>query len=445
MNSGEIRQHFEEYYKELGFSPLPRAPMLHPSIPMSFVMSAGLVQIETSLANVANRPGDKFVLVQECFRHFDLDKVGTDGIHLSLFEMPGAFVFGPDGKAETVRWMWTLATSVLGIDKSRIWVSYFKGGNVLNDYLTGDEVTRKAWIGVGVPENRIVGLEAKDNYWIQGGGIDGREAPRKCGPNTELFYDKGVERACGTDCKPGCKCGRFVEFSNSLFICRELDSSGRLRPLADPFAETVIGTERVAMILQRVESVFETDSYQPIIDAIHGFARAPGLSESLVAASERVLADYLKALYFLVADGAPPPGKDGRERIIKLLIRGGITRQIVLGIESREFLPILIDCISQAVHPTLRAVPEVEKQFESYYSTEAQRFAKTVHHGRRQLVRLLEENAGHTLSGPQIIWLEKEQGLPHLLTAMMLQEKGLTFMEAGYREALEAWKQAARN
>ncbi len=445
MNSREIRRRFEDYYEGLGFYPLARAPMLHPSIPMSFVMSAGLVQIETSLTQVAERPSDKFVLVQECFRHFDLDRVGTDGIHLSLFEMPGAFVFSPDGKEETVKRMWTLVTGILGIDESRIWVSYFRGGKVLNDCLADDEETRNTWIKVGVPEHHVIGLGARDNYWVQGGGIEGRESPRKCGSNTELFYDRGVERACGADCRPGCRCGRFVEFSNSLFICRELDSSGCLHPLADPFAETVIGTERVAMILQGVESVFETDSYQPIIDAIHGFMRTSGLSESLVTVGERVIADYLKALYFLVADGAPPPGKDGRERIIKLLIRGIITRQIVLGIESREFLPILIDCISQGVHSTLRTVPEVKLQLESYYSAEAQRFAKTVHHGRRQLMRLLEENAGHTLSGPQIVWLEKEQGLPHLLTAMMLQEKDLAFAEAGYREALEAWKQTTRD
>jgi len=362
MNASEIRRRFVDYYEGMGFQPLPRAPMLHPSIPMSFVMSAGLVQVETSLARAEERPGDQFVLVQECFRHFDLDKVGTDGIHLSLFEMPGAFVFGPNGKADTVQRMWALATSVLGIDKSRIWVSYFNGGEVLGDYLPGDEVTRQAWIKVGMPENRIVGL-VDDNYWVQGGGIDGVETPRKAGPNTELFYDRGPERACGPDCRPGCKCGRFVEFSNSLFICREQDSQGgSMRPMAEPFAETVIGTERVAMILQGARSVFDIDSYRPSIDAIHSFVHAPNLPEPLVVDSERVIADYLKALYVLVADGAPPPGKNGRERIVKLLVRGIVTRQIILGIQLHEFIPTLVDCISQAFHGSVRALPEDKQQ-----------------------------------------------------------------------------------
>ncbi len=446
MNASAIRRRFVGYYEGLGFHPLPRAPMLHPSIPMSYVMSAGLVQIETSLARVDERPGDQFVLVQECFRHFDLDKVGTDGTHLSLFEMPGAFVFGPNGKAETIRRMWTLATSVLGIDQSRIWVSYFEGGAVLGEHLPGDGVTRRAWIEVGVPGDHVIGLGPDDNYWVQGGGIDGMETPRKAGPNTELFYDLGAEKACGPACRPGCKCGRFVEFSNSLFISRELDPQSRsLRQMAEPFAETVIGTERVAMISQGAASVFETDAYRPLVDTIHGFVRASHMPESLVRASEHVIADYSKALYTLVADGAPPPGKNGRERIVKLLIRGIVTRQIVLGIESGEFLPGVMGCISRTVHRSLRATPEDEKRLMTYFLGESQRFMRTVVRGRRQLDRFLSDNGGHTLTGSQILFLEKRKGLPHVLTAMMLREKGLAFAEAEYQAELDAWRQARRN
>lgn len=392
------------------------------------------------------KSSDQFVLVQECFRHFDLDKVGTDGIHLSLFEMPAAFVFGPNGRAEIIRQIWTVTTSVLGVGRSRIWVSYFKGGKVLDDYLPSDEATRQAWIEAGVPENRVIGLGTGENYWVQGGGIDGMETPRRAGPHTELFYDRGIERACGSDCELGCKCGRFVEFSNTLFICRELDPrNGSLRPVAEPFAETVIGTERVAMILQGAQSVFEINSYRPLTDAIHSFVHTPGLPEPLVTASERVIADYVKALYFLIADGAPPPGKDGRERIIKLLIRGVITRQIILGIESKVWLTTLIDCLSQTNHSTLRVTPEDKERLVSYFSSESQRFSKTIERGRRQLERFLRENDGHTLSGPQIIFLEKKRGLPHLLTAVMLREKGLAFAEAEYREVLEVWGQKPHN
>ncbi len=446
MKAAEIRQRFVAYYKNLDFRLLPRAPMLHPSIPMSFVMSAGLVQVETSLTRAEDRDGDRFVLVQECFRHFDLDRIGTNDLHLSLFEMPGAFVFGPNGKADTIQRMWTLATSILGIDERRIWASYFEGGKVLNEHLRSDEASRRAWINVGVPEDRIVGLGAEDNYWVQGGGINGRETARKAGPNTELFYDRGVELACGPDCRPGCRCGRFIEFSNSLFICREQDiRSGELRPMAEPFAETVIGTERVEMILQGSSSVFDTASYRLIIEAIDNFIYAPSATELLITESKRVVADHLKALYVLVADGAPPPGKNGRERIIKLLIRGIVTRQILLGIQSREFLPTIIDCISQTVHKSVQASLQDKKRLIAYFSSESERFLKTVQRGRNQLERFLEGNDGRTLSGAQIVFLEKRKGLPHLLTEMILRKKGLAFVEVEYLEALEVWKRQSHN
>ena len=355
--------------------------MLDPSIPMSFVMSAGLVQVETSLARSEQRDGNQFVLVQECFRHFDLDRVGTDDIHLSLFEMPGAFVFGPDGKSGTVQRMWALATSVLGIEKDSIWVSYFKGGKVLENDLPEDLTTRQAWLDVGIPGNRIVGLGPDNNYWVQGRGIKDIETSRKCGPNTELFYDRGREKSCGQDCKPGCKCGRFVEFSNSLFICSQIgESANSFQLLDNPFTETVIGSERVAMIRQNTNSVFETEEYKPLLEIIHSFVNEENLQALFPTSYEQIIADHMKALYFLVADGAPPPGKDGRSRIIKMLIRRVITQQIVLSIYSKNFLPEIINCISQLTPENVQD-SWIKEKLASYFSSEHARFSKTIKRG----------------------------------------------------------------
>ena len=294
----EIRRLFTEYFEEMGYQSLPRAPMMDPSIPMSFVMSAGLVQVENSLAKSLKRDGDRYVLVQECFRHFDLEKVGTDDIHLSLFEMPGAFIFGPDGKSGTVGRMWALATSVLGLDKEHIWATYFNGGKVADEYLSEDTVTKKAWLETGIPDGHIVGLGTDNNYWIQGRGISDIGDLRKCGPNTELFYDQGIQKSCGNNCMPGCKCGRFVEFSNSLFINSEIKWNGKsIQPLDDPFTETVIGTERIAMIHQGSQSVFEIDSIKPLITILHQHIRKTIPSETLIA-HERVVIDHLRGLVF---------------------------------------------------------------------------------------------------------------------------------------------------
>ena len=442
MQCAEIRQKFVEYYEKLGFQFLPRAPMMHPSIPMSFVMSAGLVQVETSLANTKDRSGNQFVLVQDCFRHFDLERIGTDNIHLSLFEMPGAFVFDVNGRQTTIRRMWNLATEVLGIDPQRIWVSYFGGDQIGGQELPRDELTYHAWREVGVPAERLVGL-GRDNYWMQGGGMQHTtSAFRKCGPNTELFYDLGQEKVCSSTCRPGCRCGRFVEFSNSLFISSNFHpETHELLPIDDPFTETVIGTERVAMILQKVPSVFDIDSYRSIIDMIHQFVTPDGLPDPLIRESERVIADHLRALYVLVADGAPPPGKNGRKRIMKLLIRAIITRQIVLGVRSEKSFPKLIESVLKIIDNNSQPL-QIEKKLKEYFDNESHRFQKTIEQGKREFERMLGKNQRQTLSGSQILSLEKEYGLPRPLICDLLRQKNLKFLDTEYERTLFSLKQS---
>jgi alanyl-tRNA synthetase len=355
--------------------------------------------------------------------------VGTDDIHLSLFEMPGAFVFGPNGKSSTVQKMWHLATEVLGIDGERIWVSYFRGGEVAGSHIEEDVVTRQAWTKTGVQKDHIIGLGAEHNYWIQGKGIEDTSITRKCGPNTELFYDRGGDRACGEDCRPGCRCGRFIEFSNSLFICSELGrNNGRIQPLENPFTETVIGAERVNMILCKNSAVFEIEEFRPIISKIHSLASAGKLHGTLVAASERVIADHLRGLFYLIAGGAPPPGKNGRERIVKVLIRRVITRLIVLGIDIEKAMPVLVASTGESI-TNIENKQAVSATLIEYFFSEFTRFQGTLSRGRHQLLKLVKKNNGNTLSESQIGWLEKKWGVPSLLTSFFLREQGLGHVE----------------
>jgi alanyl-tRNA synthetase len=440
MLTSEIRREFINFFEKEGYRLLPRASLLDESIPMSFVMSAGLVQVERSLARDSNRNGERFMLVQDCFRHFDLDKVGKDDVHLSMFEMPGVFMFGPIDKADTIRRMWQLATSVLGINKDRLWASYFKGGIVMDNDVPGDEIARQAWLEMGLPEERIAGLGPRDNFWLQGKGFNGGDIIRKSGPNTELFYDLGVQRSCSPVCGPGCRCGRFLEFSNSLFICYEIaPDCERLKRLRDPFSETVIGIERVAMILQEKESVFEIDSYQSVLNVIRQYINVDDVNRPWVQESERVLADYLKALYMLVADAAPPPGKNGRERIVKQLIRGVLTRQLLLGIVCDEFIPDVLACLAQGIDES-RKDPRINEQVLDYFSTQRDKFLSTVERGYLALEKSLQENNGQTLSGQQILHLEKNIGIPRLLVERELRRKRLSYNRAAYEDALAHWK-----
>ena len=420
MECAEIRRRFIEHYRQQGFQLLPRAPMLHPSIPMSFVMSAGLVQVETSLEATKHLAGNKFTLVQDCFRHFDLERVGTDNTHLSLFEMPAAFVFGENARQTVLPRIWDFVTNEVGIDPARIWVSYFAGGDVEGHHIPRDVSTYQTWREIGVHDSRLVGLGRPHNYWVQGGGVehDDGSGLKKCGANTELFYDMGAEQACGAACQPGCGCGRFVEFSNSLFVSHHLNpQTNTLTPMDEPFTETVIGNERVAMIAQGAVSVFDTAQYRPMIEAIRQSVTRADLPEALIQESVRVIVDHVRALSVLVADGAPAPGKDGRARIIKLLLRRILTRQMMLDISlTAEILAALRQQLSfchgkKDEQPTSATF----EMIRSFLETEGERFVKTVARGKRELERMLNENQGKFLSHEQMFILEKKWGLPIVL------------------------------
>lgn len=421
MSAQTIRELFVNYYGKMGFQLLPSAPIIDPSIPMSFVMSAGLIQVEKSLAKLEASNTDQYVLVQKCFRHFDLEKVGTDDYHLSMFEMPGAFIFGKDGRLRTISKMWELATSVLNLSKENLWVTYFIGDNVLNNSLPADLETRKIWLDVGVQKDKLIGLSASNNYWMQGKGIEDRSIIRKCGPNTELFYDRGEHKACSIKCAPGCTCGRFIEFSNSLFIEAFVSENDTIYPLKDPFNETVIGVERVNMIKENTDSIFETKEFTPILRLIREFADPKyEITQAITTSSERIVADHLRALFFLVANGAPPPGKNGRERIVKLLIRRIAASLIVLGIESKDFIPTATNYFaryfsSETPHSLLT------EKLNIYYFDESERFARTINRALIQLSRLVKEGRSNSLTESEFLDLQENWGLPKILTSLFLQ------------------------
>jgi len=438
INSFEVGERFVRHYQNMGFELLPSAPLLDPSIPMTFVMSAGLVQVETALDQLGHSNGDSYVLRQKCFRHFDLDSVGKSNVHLSLFEMPGAFTFGLDGKAATIQQMWTLVTQALEIAPERLWVTYFAGGMKGDHQFPADVETYQAWQRIGLPEEKIVALGPGDNFWMQGGGIDGQEPNRKCGPNTELFFDRGESWRCSAECRPGCRCGRFIEFANSLFIFAEVDEeTGTFQLMARPFNETVIGTERVAMILQGKPSVFEIDCLQPLVDKVQFFCN--GLEPNdLTERAKQIISDYIRALLFLVTDGAPPPGKGGRQRIVKLLIRGALTQQRILGISDSAFLPGLLDTIIATHSEQYPELAGGRQSLLDYFAAERVRFEETLQRGYRQLERMIQANQ-RAPSGDQIVDLVKRHGIPLPLIEAALCQRGLAFQERAYQNALAKW------
>ena len=442
MRSFDIGQRFLRYYQGDGFKPLSGTSLLDPSVPMTFVMSAGLGQIE-ELAEQGSQKGNRYVLLQKCFRHFDLDKIGKSNVHLSLFEMPGAFSFGQDSREETLDRIWRFLTQELGFDQSRLWATYFAGGEILGHQLDTDEETYQAWQRIGLPSPRLVALGVDDNFWKQGTGISGGQVLRKCGPTTEVFFDRGPEWSCGPDCRPGCGCDRFIEFVNSLFIFSRVDEKTQaLVTLDEPFTETVIGNERAAMLLQGKSSVFEIKSIAPLIEWVQSFYKRKFSDAVDCVRSERVIVDYIRALVFLTADGAPPPGKGGRHRIMRMLIRGVLTHQKILGIADPDFVPSLITATIELYQSDYPEVKEGHTRLLTYLSIEGERFEKTLSKARRRLEQLIQREGNSSISGEQALKLVKNYGFPLPLLEFTLAQKDIQFSRQEYGRALTRWRQA---
>jgi alanyl-tRNA synthetase len=442
MQPCRISERFVRYYQNLGFKQLPGTSLLHPSIPMTFVMSAGLAQVETAIDQLGTRsPVDDYVLVQNCFRHFDVDRIGKSSFHLSLFEMPGAFSFGHIDRQVTIERMWRFLVGDLRIDPSHLWATYFAGGEISGNRFERDFEAYQAWRAVGLPHERIVALGVGHNFWKQGGGIDGQEVSRKCGPNTELFFDRGPQLGCGPACRPGCGCDRFVEFANSLFIFAEIDAeTNDLAWMEEPFTETVIGTERVAAILADKSTVFEIETVKPFLEALRLFYDGQPTVSFDVRASERILVDHLRALVFLAADGAPAPGKGGRRRLMRILIRRALAQVRILQIESPRCLPVLIDLIITLAGNQEPHLEHARDTLLGYIESEAQAFDQTLSRGYRQLDRLLARNNGRALGGRELVSLVKQFGIPVPLLKATLAHKGCEFKEGEYSKTIEQWR-----
>jgi alanyl-tRNA synthetase len=417
----DVGSRFTDYYASQAYGVIPGSSLLDPSVPMTFVMSAGLVQVETSARLQGGRTGSRYALLQNCFRYFDMTKVGASATHLSLFQMPGAFTFGPLSKRESIAQIWRLLTEVYCFQAESLWVTYFAGGQVAGCEFQSDWETARAWREMGLPPEHIVALGADSNFWKQGGSVVGKAHAPKCGPNTEVFFDRGDYLRCGPACRPGCDCGRFVEFLNTLFITLHIDEQRDIvKPLEEPFTETVVGAERVAMLLQEAPSVFEIDSIRPLVDHVRLFSKVSRPVISDRSRHERIIADHVRAILFLTADGAPRPGRGGRARLMRKLVREMLTGQKLLEIADSSFVPSLMQLalslyVDQQPHlarSCTRAIERVE--------VERNRFERTLESGRRNLDRILTQRADCEFGPEDIRNMEKRHGVPPALLETML-------------------------
>jgi alanyl-tRNA synthetase len=429
----ELREGFLSYFESKGHMRLPSAPLVPPPEDTStLLISAGMQPLKPYFLGARQPPSTLLTTYQKVFRTTDIDEVGLDGYHLSFFEMMGNFSIGEYFKEGAVELAWEFMRDQLKIDFDKLWVSVFAGDPGLG--LGEDEVAINAWVSVGMPRERIVGLSRSENFWQAG-----ETGP--CGPCSEMYYDRGEALSCGRpDCGPGCSCERYLEFWNLVFMEFDLGADGTLTPLPKPVIDTGLGLERTAAIQQGVISVYETDGFQALMDWVEAESGVAWTSSEKATKAHRIIADHGRGMTFLVADGVLP-SNEGRGYVLRRVIRRAVQQARGLGLTDLWRISDLVVDQMAYWYPELE---EHRKRIAETLKTEEEGFLRTLERG----MRLFEEVvAGGAISGEDAFKLHDTYGFPLELTRELARERGLAVDEEEFTRLMakqrEQSKQAA--
>ena len=334
--------------------------------------TAGMQQMIPYFLGRETPPALRLTSAQKCFRTTDIDKVGNERT-LTFFEMLGNFSVGDYFKREAITFAWELLTQVLGLPADRLHPTVHPE----------DDEAAKLWTEIaGFPDEAITRLE--DNWW----GPPGASGP--CGPDSEIYYDRGIEHGCGrADCAPGCECERFLEIWNLVFMQYFQDLDGTRTPLPKKNIDTGMGLERLTMVLQGKESVFDTDLFRPIIDHFAAVVNTPYGSNAHTDASLRVIADHGRALVFLAADGVLP-GNEGRGYIFRRFLRRAVRHGKLLGLD-KPFLAEAADTVIDLMKGHYTELGLQRDRIVEILSLEEKKFSQTLNTGLILLNELLAD------------------------------------------------------
>jgi alanyl-tRNA synthetase len=434
QSSGELRAGFRAFFESKGHTFRPSAPLTPRADDRSTLLTtAGMQPLMPFFLGREAPPAPLLTTVQKCFRTPDIDDVGLDGSHLTFFEMLGNFSFGQYFKEGAIDFAWEFVFEHMKLDPERFWVTCFAGDPELK--LGEDEVAYNHWLKVGQPAERIVFLPRAENFWSVGG-------PGPCGPDTEMYWDWGVENGCGEpDCKPACtRCERFLEFWNLVFMEFELHADGTLTPLPTQNVDTGMGIERTAAVLQNVMTVYETDVYQAIMGWIAGESGVAYGDSPEATKAHRILADHGRGMTFLAADGVSP-SNEGRGYVMRRIIRRAVQQAARVGLEP-PYLARLADVVIDQMKDGYSELEEHRDEIHRILSAEEERFGQTLARG----MRLFEEVAqkGGDIAGEDAFRLHDTYGFPLELTQELARERGLGVNDEEFTRLMEEQRERSR-
>ncbi len=399
------------------------------------LINAGMAPLKPYFTGQEIPPKKRVTTCQKCIRTGDIENVGKTARHLTFFEMLGNFSFGDYFKHEAIAWSWEFLTEVIGMEPERLYPSIYGE----------DEEAFEIWTKeVGVPAEKITRFYRDengkcDNFWEHGAG--------PCGPCSEIYYDRGEKYGCGRpDCKVGCDCDRFMEVWNNVFTQFDGDGHGNYEELSTKNIDTGMGLERLAVVVQDVDSVFDVDTMKAIRDKVCQVSGKTYQKDELDDVSIRLITDHMRSATFMISDGIMP-SNEGRGYVLRRLIRRAARHGRLLGIQGK----FLADLSATVIAESKDGYPELEEKKEFIFKVltqEEEKFDKTIDQGLSILSEMQEQMAAageKILSGENAFKLYDTYGFPLDLTEEILEEKGFAIDEAGFAACMEEQRKKARN
>lgn len=425
----ELRRMFLEFFESKEHLAMKSFSLVPHNDKSLLLINSGMAPLKPYFTGAEIPPRRRVTTCQKCIRTGDIENVGKTARHGTFFEMLGNFSFGDYFKHEAIAWSWEFLTKVVGLDENRLYPSIYEE----------DDEAYEIWNKeIGIPAERIFRFGKADNFWEHGAG--------PCGPCSEIYYDRGEKYGCGsTDCTVGCECDRYMEIWNNVFTQFENDGEGHYTELVQKNIDTGMGLERLASVVQDVDSIFDVDTLCALRNKVCELAHTEYKKDEAKDVSIRLITDHIRSATFMISDGIMPTN-EGRGYVLRRLIRRAARHGRLLGIEGK-FLAALSAVV---IEGSKDGYPELEEKKDFIFQVltkEEEQFNKTIDQGLHILGEMEEamNKEGRTeLSGEDAFKLYDTYGFPIDLTREILEEKGYTIDENGFKEAMEVQRKQAR-
>ena len=426
----ELRKMFLEFFESKDHLAMKSFSLVPVNDNSLLLINSGMAPLKPYFTGAEIPPRRRVTTCQKCIRTGDIENVGKTARHGTFFEMLGNFSFGDYFKREAISWSWEFLTEVVGLDPNRLYPSV---------YLEDDEAFDIWNKEIGIAPERIFRFGKADNFWEHGAG--------PCGPCSEIYYDRGEKYGCGKpDCTVGCECDRFIEVWNNVFTQFDNDGHNNYTELVQKNIDTGMGLERLATVVQDVDSIFDVDTIRSLRDKVCEIAKCEYHKDADKDVSIRLITDHIRSSTFMISDGIMPTN-EGRGYVLRRLIRRAARHGRLLGVEGK----FLADLSAVVIEGSKDGYPELEEKKEFIFKVltqEEDQFNKTIDTGLKILGEMEEALAAEgkkTLAGADAFKLYDTYGFPLDLTKEILEEKGFDVDEAGFKAYMEEQRVQARN